>query len=120
MTRELRRIYFSVQELADAIGSFRKVDSKFLPPGKICDIEVTDVHVAIKIEMKYVDNLHVLDFVIPYAKMTDILVTYCVERGVPLPRLSKRTVGLIDDEVALEVVVGETAAPGVAAAAGAR
>ena len=117
MTRELRRIYFNVQELADAIGGFRKVDSKFLPPGKISDLEVAEEHVAIKIEMRYVDNLHVLDFVIPYAKMTDILVNYCVERNVPLPRLSKRAVGLIEGEVVLEIMVGEAAGIGVGAAA---
>ena len=46
MTRELRRIYFNVQELADAIGGFRKVDSKFLPPHDelhwlVMEIEIT-------------------------------------------------------------------------------
>ena len=105
MSRELRRIFLSSQEVADALSSFRKMDARFLPPGKIGEVQAGPEHVTVMIEMKYVDNVHILDFNIPYARMTDILVNYCVERGIPVPRLGKKGCLLVENEVVLEIAV---------------
>lgn len=106
MTRELRRITLSAQELTEAVGGYRKVDNKFLPPGKICEVAATAEHVTTKIEMKYVDSVHVLEFNIPYVKLTDVLINFCVERGIPVPRVGKKSAVLVESEVALEINVG--------------
>lgn len=120
MTRELRRIYLSNQELSEAIGGYRKVDQKFLPPGKIIELVPGEDHIAIKVELKYVDSVHVLDFNIPYAKLADILVSYCVEHGILVPRAGKKMAVLIENEVALEILVGNEPTVGTAFAAGGR
>ena len=120
MTRELRRITLSAQELTEAVGGYRKVDNKFLPPGKICEVAATPEHVTTKIEMKYVDSVHVLEFNIPYSKLTDVLINFCVERGIPVPRVGKKAAVLVETEVALEINVGGEAAGAANPVAGAR
>jgi hypothetical protein len=105
MSRELRRIFLSNQEVADALSAFRKLDARFLPPGKICEVQAGPENVTVRIEMKYIDNLHVLDFKIPYVRLTDILVNYCVERSIPVPRMGKKGCILVENEVVLEIAV---------------
>ena len=121
MSRELRRIFLTSQEVGDALNAFRKMDARFLPPGKICEVQADPETITVMIEMKYVDNVHVLDFKIPYARLTDILVNYCVERGIPVPRVGKKGCILVENEVVLEIAVNnEPAHVGVVHAVGGR
>src|SRR5665213_1058556 len=107
MPREIRRIIMNVIDLTHAIEGFRGEKPQFLPNGQITHIEVLPDHLLLKIEMKYLDNQHVLEFKVEYDKLVEVLVAFCVDRRIPLPTGCKKAAFAVDDEVVLEISPAE-------------
>jgi hypothetical protein len=103
MPREIRRIFMNAIDLTHALESYRANKPHFLPNGKLAHIEVLEDHLLIKIEMKYLDNVHVLEFNIGYDKLVEVLVAFCLERRIPMPAGSRKTAFAEEGEVVLEV-----------------
>jgi hypothetical protein len=109
MPREVRHIYVSHAELVQAIDTYRKEKPNFLPQGSIVDIEIEASHVLTKIEMKYVDSVHLLDFNIEYERLVDVLCAFCVAKHVPMPAVGKKSAAQAGEEVRLDVCLGADA-----------
>jgi hypothetical protein len=109
MPRELRKIYFNAVDLTHAIETFRNEKPQFLPLGKLFHVAVEPEHLLVRIEMKYVDNTHHLDYKIDYDKLVEVLIALCIERRIPLPSAGQKTTYAEDDEVILEIVLADDA-----------
>jgi hypothetical protein len=109
MPRELRKIYFNAVDLTHAIESFRTEKPQFLPQGKLHHIEVLADHLLVRVELKYVDNTHLLDYNIDYEKVVDLLIAFCVEHRIPLPAAGSKTVYPEDGEAVMEIVLTDEA-----------
>jgi hypothetical protein len=110
MPREIRRIFMNSIDLTHALESYRANKPQFLPNGSLAHIEVLDDHLLIKIEMKYLDNVHVLEFKIDYEKLVEVLVAFCLERRIPMPAGSRKTAFTEAGEVVLEIAGNDNAA----------
>jgi hypothetical protein len=112
MPHELRKIFFNAVDLTHAIETFRNEKPQFLPQGKLFHVEVLPDHLLVRIEMKYVDNTHLLDYNIDYDKLVEVLVGFCLEHRIPLPSAGGKTTYPENDEVVLEIVLSDEAVAG--------
>jgi hypothetical protein len=112
MPRELRQIFLNTIDLTHAIEGFRTEKPQFLPHGKLSHVEVQPEHLALKIEMKYVDNVHVLDYRVDYDKLVEVVIAFCIDRRIPMPAAGTKTCFAADDEVVLEIILADESANG--------
>jgi hypothetical protein len=112
MTRELRRIFLNTIDLTHAIESYRTDKPAFLPHGQLSQVEILPDHVKLTIEMKYVDNVHVLEYKIDYEKLVEVLIAFCNERRIPVPGGSRKSSFAADEEVVLEIAIPDDSADG--------
>jgi hypothetical protein len=109
MPHELRKIYFHAVDLTHAIESYRLEKPQFLPQGKIHHVEIMPDHLLVRIELKYVDNTHLLDYQIEFDKLVDVMIPFCVEHRIPLPAAGSKVTYAEGDEVVMEIVLTEEA-----------
>jgi hypothetical protein len=57
--------------------------------------------------MKYLDNVHVLEFNIGYDRLVDVLVAFCLERRIPMQAGSRKTAFAEAGEVVLELAASD-------------
>ena len=112
MPRELRKIYFNDVDLTHAIDDFRAEKEQFLPQGVLSRLEVQSDHLLVSLQLKYLDNTHLLDYQVEYDKILDVLVAYCLAHRIPLPAAGTKTVCADNGEVVLEIVLGAEALTG--------
>jgi hypothetical protein len=106
MPRELRKIYFNDVDLTHAIDDFRVEKPQFLPQGVLSRVEVQPDNLLVRLQLKYLDNTHLLDYQIEYEKILDVLIAYCLEHRIPLPAAGTKAVYADNGEVVLEIVLG--------------
>jgi hypothetical protein len=116
MARELRRIFLNTIDLTHAIEAFRREKPAFLPHGQLSQIQVEPDHLLLKIEMKYVDNVHVLEYRVEYEKLVEVLIAFCNERRIPVPGGSRKSAFAIEEEVVLEIAIPDDSADATAGA----
>jgi hypothetical protein len=109
MPRERRKIFFNAVDLTHAIEAFRIEKPQYLPQGRLFHLEILSDHLLIRLELKYVENTHLLDYKIDYDKLVDVLVAFCIEHKIPLPAAGIKASYAEDDEVVLEVVLADEA-----------
>jgi hypothetical protein len=110
MSRELRRIFLNTIDLTHAIEAFRTDKPAFLPHGQLSQVQVLADHVLLKIEMKYIDNVHVLEYQVDYEKLVEVLIAFCNERRIPVPGASRKSAFAADGEVVLEIAIPDDSA----------
>ena len=108
MAVELRRIILSRDELSSALVSFRRANEGSIPAGAIKDCEVgRDATCLIKIEPSSDSGDAMRDVTIAPPTLTDVLIRFCLENNVALPRSGrKRAVGHAG-QAALEIHVDD-------------
>ncbi len=109
MPHELRKIFFNAVDLTHAVESYRNDKPHFLPQGKLLHVEVQPDHLLIRVELKYVENTHTLDYRIEYDKLVEVVVGLCLERRIPLPAAGTKRTYADEDEVVLEIVLTDDA-----------
>lgn len=109
MPHELRKIFFNAVDLTHAIESYRDGKPQFLPQGKLYHVSVKPDHLLVRIELKYLDNTHLLDYQIDYEKLLDVVIAYCVEHKIPLPSAGIKRVFCEGEELVMEIVLSDDA-----------
>lgn len=109
MPRELRKIFFNAIDLTHAIESYRADKPQFLPQGKLYHVSVQPQHLLVRIELKYLDNTHLLDYQIDYDKLLDVLIAFCLEHRIPLPSAGIKRTYCEDEDLVLEVTLSDEA-----------
>jgi hypothetical protein len=103
--RELRRVFLNNNDLVQAIRAV-KPERLSLPAGLIARIEVKPEHLVVKLEKKYVDSVQVLDAILTYDKLVEVLIQFCIERRIRLPRAGRKSASAAGEEVCLEITLG--------------
>lgn len=108
MVTEIRRIILSRDELLCALVSFRRANEGAIPAGAIknCDVG-RDATGLIQIEQGPEHGDAARDVTIAQPMLTDVLIRFCLENNVALPRTGrKRAVGHAG-QAALEIHVDD-------------
>lgn len=115
MPHELRRLYFSDEEVQRALIAFNaQARRKFLPPGSLIGMTLTETpHVGVELRIETTDGTiktrHLNDSVVGAA-----MIRFCMDIGVPLPQQAIKSLKIRNGEIALDVTLpreAETPAP---------
>eukprot|EP00439_Symbiodinium_sp_Y106_P087372 s1_g47.t1 len=87
MASELRHITLSDAEFTSSLHSFRRTHKDFLPNGEIVDWTAGDNQtVDVTMSIKGGSTVNQMVFTIESQQVIDILVRFCMENNVPVPR----------------------------------
>ena len=107
MAKELRKIILSPDELAIALDSYKRTNFDFLPVGKIVNCEIkANAPVVVGINSTGADTEKSSQFVIKPADLLEPLIKYCIENNIMLPRNSRKTVLVGDEQAVLFIQIG--------------
>lgn len=111
MALEIRRIILAQDEVLAALKSYRRTNPDFLPQGDIVECKVNpDVTLTAKLKMSYGKSEQIAEFPCDTATLTEILIRYCIENNVPIPRRGRKTAVHHGGHAALEIrLAGEAA-----------
>jgi hypothetical protein len=103
MAVEQRKIILNPAEIVAALRAFRRANANRIPPGEIAGCRYEDDHVAIEIHDR--DDFGPRNFShrLSYETMCDVMVQFCLENNIPLPRRGKKSVLRSADGVILKV-----------------
>jgi hypothetical protein len=97
MSIERREIILTGNELPDAVRAHARGETDFLPIGIITDIAVhTDEEpVAVTIKLQGAAAAEPVRVLLDKDKCMDVLLRFCLERNIPLPRAGRKLVKVI-------------------------
>ncbi len=106
MVQEIRQIMLTEDELVHAIEAYRKVVPGFLPPGKITHCLFADEEtVTVSIETPCNDGVKPVTFILQGFDIVEALITFCIQRNIPLPREGKKSANIKAKAASLWVTV---------------
>ena len=103
--RELRCIIYNKNELAIALKDHRKRAARPLPAGVLEDVKI-DSRPNITVTLKVSDDdgrPHILPF--SGAELAAALIAFCIDQRVPIPVSGKKSLTLIEGQVALKITM---------------
>lgn len=109
MPTELRQIVLSADETMQAIQSYARMTTHFLPHGRVLGFQLEpvvpggDVGLIISIEAVYGKTHAPLEIKADPADVAELLIRCCLENNIPIPRHSVKTAKAIDGQLALVV-----------------
>lgn len=107
MPTEMRRIVFSNEELLNAINFFNSPDIPKLPEGVITSASVDPANKAnIALKFNSYNRDAERNIVISIANLGAVLINYCIKNKIPMSKRAGKTLKIIGDNVALELVFG--------------
>jgi hypothetical protein len=105
---ELRRVILSANDFGSAIASFKRANDDFLPAGTVVECRVNqDASGRVKLRVPGAGPEELQQIVIPPATLTEILIRFCIENNISLPRIGRKRAVAHGDRAALEVHLGE-------------
>ena len=108
MAIELRRVILSANEFGSAVASFKRANDNFLPAGTVVECGVNqDASGRVKLRVVGAGPEELQQIVIPPATLTEILIRFCIENNIALPRVARKRAVAHGDRAALEVHLGE-------------
>ncbi|PCJ68498.1 MAG: hypothetical protein COA62_15190 [Rhodobiaceae bacterium] len=104
MAEELRYIMFSDEEFLFGIESYRRMNPDFLPNGHL-DKWAAGKNGSLNFTMtlKGGSTKNVVSFTVEATQVTEILVRFCIENNIPIPRAGKKVVRTQDGKLALRI-----------------
>jgi len=102
MPSELRRIVFSESEIIEALDRFAKATRHAMPAGKItaCRIDSKSaLSATLTVQHMAEGSTHTVRF--DNASIAAALIRYCIEKKIPIPRASEKSVEAQGPGVAL-------------------
>ncbi len=110
MPSEHRQIVFGKNELNEAISAYRESQGDDLPEGRVTACSV-DAHKRIAVMIAFLKDGESKPTVaeIPASTVAAALISYCMGKGIPIPRQSHKTVQQLGDNIALVIRVGSQA-----------
>lgn len=121
MPIERRQIILSEAEVLLAIESYRRTRSEFLPHGEVTGLALKPAprdggaQLAVNVGMVYGQTRHTIAIEAAEADIVHLLIRFCLENNIPIPKIGRKSAGIIDGMLALIIHSGvdtaETAAP---------
>jgi hypothetical protein len=109
MPKELRKIILSTEELIEALDSYKRTNFEFLPVGKIVSCEVkANGPVTVGLDIGGGTSVQAKQFTVRTPDLLEPLIKYCIENNIMLPRNSRKSVLLGDDQAVLFLQMNTT------------
>ncbi len=107
---EHRQIVFGKNELNAAIAAHRECHDDSIPEGRVTACSV-DAHKRVAVLIAFLKDGEQKPSVVEVSASTvaAALISYCMEKGIPIPRQSHKTVQQLGDNIALVIRVGSQA-----------
>jgi hypothetical protein len=110
MPKEMRKIILSTEELVEALDSYKRTNFEFLHAGKIAPCEVkANAPVFVGIKSAGENTMKTIQFALRATDLLEPLIKYCIENNIMLPRNSRKSVLLGDDQAVLFIQINTTA-----------
>lgn len=108
MPTEYRRIVFPNRELRQALLAYETDAGHAVPPGEIVALAVLDSPAAV-VRITLLDAAQNITYSADFttAHVAEALIRYCLDTRVPLPRDSRKSLRLMGDNLALDIVMRE-------------
>lgn len=108
MPRETRQIALSDDELIQAIRSYRRMQPDFLPQGPVLRASFTrtedlDTRLTVAVRMRYGASEQEVEVQLQEADLLPLLVRFCLENNIPVPRRGEKKAQLIDGAAVLHI-----------------
>jgi hypothetical protein len=118
MPIERRQIIFSEGEVLQAIESYRRTHTDFLPHGEVTGITLkpatghVGVHLTISVGMIYGQTRHAVSIEAAEVAIVELLIRCCLENNIPIPKIGRKSAGVIDGMLMLSIASTSEAADG--------
>jgi hypothetical protein len=106
MATELRYIILSNAEFTSSLQSFRRTHEDFLPNGEIVSWTAGENEtIDITISIKGGSTVNQMIFTIEAQHVIDILVRFCMENNVPVPRAGVKSWSIKKEGITLAIAL---------------
>lgn len=114
MPTEYRRVVFTNQELMQALMAYQSEADQPVPAGDIIAVNILESP-ASTVRITLLDTIEGATFTADFAAshIAAALIRFCIEHKVPIPKNSRKSLRLMADNIALDIVLRE---PGAAEA----
>jgi hypothetical protein len=112
MPIEQRQIMLSEAEVLQALESYRRTRTDFLPNGDVTGLALKppprdgSVHLVVSVVMVYGQTRHTISIEIAEADVVHLLIRFCLENNIPIPKIGRKSAGIIDGMLALVIWSG--------------
>lgn len=102
MVKELRKIILDNEEFVAALESYKRTNFEFLPAGKViqCTLKANEP-VVVGLETSSFNKIKTTDFTFSPPELMEPLIRFCIENNVMLPRNSRKSVLIGDNQAVL-------------------
>lgn len=108
MPTEYRRMVFPNRELRQALTQYGGEGRDPFPPGDIISVSLPKGG-GDTVQVTVLDTARNVTFTadFPVAQIAAALIRYCIENKVPIPKKSRKSLRLMGDNLALDIVIRE-------------
>lgn len=108
MPTEFRRVVFPNQELRQALSEYGAPGSEPVPAGDIVAVSIIEAP-AETVRITLLDTAQNATFTADFsaAHIAAALIRFCITHKVPIPKRSRKSLRLMGDNLALDIVVRE-------------
>ncbi|MEI6984715.1 MAG: hypothetical protein WCK65_01170 [Rhodospirillaceae bacterium] len=100
--REFRCIVFTETEALNAIINFRRKSHIQLPVGTVASVVYTTANEAVTTKINLLDDHNVpSDMIIDAVEMAAALVSYCLDRKIPMSKMYDKKIELMEGQITL-------------------
>jgi len=105
MPTEMRKVVFTNAEVLEAVRSYNAKAKEKLPTGEILSFKISvdnDV-IAITIDISDDKSGKTLGVRLTESYIAAVLMSYCVDHKIPIPRAGDKSLQIIGDSIALSI-----------------
>ncbi len=109
MPDEFRRLSFTGPELQRAVNAASKSPDSMLPDGEVVGIESKQRNESHWFEVTIVDDISQKESIKQVRRDAALfsIIDHCLGVGIPLPRVARKTLRVVDGRLCLDIAVGE-------------
>lgn len=108
MPTEYRRVVFPNRELRQALVQYGDPNGAQFPPGEIISVTLPE-GVGDTVQVTVLDTARNITFTadFPVARIAAALINFCIQNKVPIPKKGRKSLRLMGDNLALDIVMRE-------------
>ncbi len=108
MLTEIRKLIFPDDDLITGIVDHMRATSKTLPRGAMTSLEIVkspDLHVVLNVHDVANDESH--SFPVDSDNLVRVMVRYCINKKIPIPKNAKKSVEEINGRMVLSILIDD-------------
>lgn len=104
MPKEFRQIFFSQEELTEAVIAHNRIEEDKVLYGDLASCVLgEDLIIRVECRIRDGDTLRSLTVNLTEDFTREALIRYCLENNIPIPRSGSKQLRLVEDEACLEI-----------------